>query len=65
MGYFCSDFANSEFVRWKSLISGIGQIPVLQWNYKSLNENPVSTFKRITVTGLQQKHGQIKYISIQ
>jgi hypothetical protein len=23
-GYFCSDFANSEFVRWKSLISGMG-----------------------------------------
>jgi hypothetical protein len=23
-GYFCSDFANSEFVHWKSLISGMG-----------------------------------------
>jgi hypothetical protein len=22
-GYFCSGFANSEFVRWKSLISGM------------------------------------------
>jgi hypothetical protein len=23
-GYFCSEIANSEFIRWKSLISGIG-----------------------------------------
>jgi hypothetical protein len=47
-GYFCSDFANLEFVRWKSLISGIGEKPLPLDN---VSQQPI--FQHLSVLEVQ------------